>query len=218
MSWRVLIVFLMLAAVASWQGGMQLGNWLVTRAPDTVASVADKDFKTLKLDALGRPIPPQPPQPRIDGTLGVPREVLPIEWAIEAITAADFDTDPNSMKVEGDEDDEALVSEGSETADAKRFAQDSAGRSGTANITANLSSTSGSAQRPAAPPVPPGITVTVISWQQSLKQELEQCSKVGFFQRPTCLQTARNKYCAPNNAWGRTPDCPSRQNEQLIAN
>jgi hypothetical protein len=216
MSWRVLIVFLVLAAVASWQGGVQLGNWLVTRAPDTVASVADKDFKTLKLDARGRPIPAQPPQPRIDGTLGVPREVEPIEWALEAITAANFETDPNSMKVEGDEDDEALVSEGSETADAKRLGLDVARRTDATDVTA--SSSSGFVQRPAAPPVPPGITVTVISWQQSLKQELEQCSKVGFFQRPTCLQTARNKYCAPNDAWGKAADCPPRQIDQSYSN
>ncbi|MFZ4709257.1 MAG: hypothetical protein ACOYMH_05385 [Zwartia sp.] len=215
MSWRVLIVFLVLAGVASWQGGVQLGNWLVTRAPDTVASVADKDYKTLKLDALGRPITAQPPQPRIDGTLGVPRELTPIEWAIEAITADVFEIDPNSMKVEGDDDEEGNGTESSETADAKRLAQDNTQPTDRPDVAANQS---GSAQRPAAPPVPPGITVTVSSWQQSLKQELEQCAKVGFFQRPTCLQNARNKYCAPNDAWGRTQDCPARQSEQLYGN
>jgi hypothetical protein len=215
MSWRVLIAFLVLAGVASWQGGVQLGNWLVTRAPDTVASVADKDYKTLKLDALGRPITAQPPQPRIDGTLGVPRELIPIEWAIEAITADDFDTDPNRMKVEGDDDDEGTVSEGSETADAKRLARNARERTEPA---ANSAGTSDFARRPAAPPVPPGITVTVTSWQQSLKQELEQCGKLGFFQRPTCLQNARNKYCAPNEAWGKAADCPARQFEQLSGN
>lgn len=215
MSWRVLIVFLMLAGVASWQGGVQLGNWLVTRAPDTVASVADKDYKTLKLDALGRPITAQPPQPRIDGTLGVPREIEPIEWAIEAVTADDFETDPNRMKVEDDDDDEDTVSEGSETADARRLARNAKERS---DSTENSAPSSGSTARPAAPPVPPGITVTVISWQQSLKQEIEQCGKLGFFQRPTCLQNARSKYCAPNNAWGKTADCPARQNEQLTGN
>ena len=213
MSWRVLIVLLVLAAVASWQGGVQLGNWLVTRAPDTVASVADKDYKTLKLDALGRPIAAQPPQPRIDGSLGVPRELKPIEWAIEAITADDLEADPNKMKV--DDDDEGNVSEGSETADARRLVQDNTRRIDRLDVAANQA---GSTQRPAAPPVPPGITVTVTTWQQSLKQELEQCTKVGFFQRPTCLQNARNKYCAPNDAWGRTPDCPARQNEQLLGN
>jgi hypothetical protein len=218
MSWRVLIVFLVLAAVASWQGGVQLGNWLVTRAPDTVASVADKDYKALKLDALGRPITAQPPQPRIDGSLGVPRELNPIEWAIEAITADVFETDPNSMKVEGDDDEESNVTEGSETADARRLAQETSRRNDRSDVVANPSGTSGSAQRPAAPPVPPGVTVTVTSWQQSLKQELEQCAKVGFFQRPTCLQNTRNKYCAPNDAWGRTPDCPARQSEQLYGN
>ena len=216
MSWRVLIVFLMLAGVASWQGGVQLGNWLVTRAPDTVASVANKDHKNLKFDALGRPITAQPPQPRIDGTLGVPRELDPIEWAIEAISADDFETDPNRMKVEGDdEDDEGAVSEGSETADAKRLARNANDRSDPA---ANSTGTSDSARRPPAPPVPPGITVSVISWQQSLKQELEQCGKLGFFQRPTCLQNARNKYCAPSDAWGKTADCPPRQHEQLTGN
>jgi hypothetical protein len=216
MSWRVLIVFLVLAAVASWQGGVQLGNWLVTRAPDTVASVADKDNKILKFDALGRPITAQPPQPRIDGTLGVPRELDPIEWAIEAVTAEDFETDPNRMKVEGDDDDdEGTASEGSETADARRLARNAKERS---DNPANSAGTSDSARRPAAPPVPPGITVTVTSWQQSLKQELEQCGKLGFFQRPTCLQTARNKYCAPNEAWGKAADCPARQFEQLSGN
>ena len=216
MSWRVLIVFLVLAAVASWQGGVQLGNWLVTRAPDTVASVADKDNRALKFDALGRPITAQPPQPRIDGTLGVPRELDPIEWAIEAISADDFETDPNRMKVEGDDDDdESTASEGSETADAKRLARNAKERS---DNTANSAGASNSTRRPAAPPVPPGITVTVISWQQSLKQELEQCAKLGFFQRPTCSQNARNKYCAPNDAWGKTADCPARQSEQLIGN
>jgi len=218
MSWRVLIVFLILAGVASWQGGVQLGNWLVTRAPDTVASVADKDYRALKLDALGRPITAQPPQPRIDGTLGVPRELTPIEWAIEAITADVFETDPNSMKVEGDDDEEGNLSEGSETADAKRLAQDNTRRTDRPDIDTGRLGTTGSAQRPAAPPIPPGITVTVTSWQQSLKQELEQCAKLGFFQRPTCLQNTRNKYCAPNDAWGKTPDCPARQNEQLIGN
>ena len=216
MSWRVLIVFLVLAAVASWQGGVQLGNWLVTRAPDTVASVADKDNKTLKFDALGRPITAQPPQPRIDGTLGVPRELVPIEWAIEAVTANDFETDPNRMKVEGDdEDDEGTASEGSETADARRLARNAKERS---DNPANSAGTSDSARRPAAPPVPPGISVKVLSWQQSLKQELDQCAKLGFFQRPTCSQNARNKYCASNDAWGKTADCPPRQHEQLTGN
>jgi hypothetical protein len=27
MSWRALFIFLLLAAVASWQGGIQLGEW-----------------------------------------------------------------------------------------------------------------------------------------------------------------------------------------------
>ena len=218
MSWRVLIVFLVLGVIASWQGGVQLGNWLVTRAPDSVASLADKDNRIIKLDALGRPITAQPPQPRIDGTLGVPRELNPIVWAIEAIMADDLETDPNKMNVDDDDDPEGKVSEGSETADSRRLAQSTAGRADRADGAPSQSTSFGSTQRPAAPPVPPGITVTVTTWQQSLKQEVEQCAKGGFFQRPTCLQNARNKYCAPNDAWGKVPDCPARQSEQLYGN
>jgi hypothetical protein len=54
--------------------------------------------------------------------------------------------------------------------------------------------------------------VTVYNWVQSLKKEIEQCSNIGFFQRPTCIQNARNKFCNPNNGWGNTPDCPPRIN------
>ncbi len=215
MSWRVLIVFLMLAAVASWHGGVELGNWLVTRAPETVASVADKLDTTLKLDANGRPITAQPPQPRIDGTLGIPRELVPIEWAIEAIAADDFDTDPDAMKIDQDDDNEQ-AGEGSEAADAKRLASDSKLPVRPPDFGVIKETAPPVSQRPVAPPVPPGITVTVISWQQSLKKELDQCANVSFFQRPTCLQNVRNKYCAPNDAWGKTADCPARPNDQVM--
>jgi len=220
MSWRVLIVFLMLAAVASWQGGVQLGNWLVTRAPDTLASVADKDYKALALDANGRPITAQPPQPRMDGTLGVPREPVPVEWAIEPVTAEDFEIDPNATKIAGDDDDAAI--EGSETADARRLAAEGPSRRAPSELTSERQTAlsavaSNPAQRPVAPPVPPGITVTVITWQQALKKELEQCANVGYFQRPTCLQNARNKYCTPSEAWGKTAECPARPSDPTTA-
>ena len=214
MSWRVLIVFLVLAAVASWQGGLELGKWLVSRAPDTVASVADKDYKALGLDANGRPLTVQPPQPRIDGTLGVPRELQPIDWTIEAVTADNFELDPNAMKID-DEDDDDQSSEGSEAADARREQARAKLPRPPSDFGFVENERPPAAQSAAAPPVPPGITVTTISWTQLLKRDLDQCSKVGFFQRPTCVQTARNKYCAPNNAWGKTPDCPPKPMDQI---
>jgi hypothetical protein len=47
-------------------------------------------------------------------------------------------------------------------------------------------------------------------WQDALRRELAQCADAGFFQRPTCAWNARNKYCAPNQAWGTIAECPHR--------
>ena len=64
---------------------------------------------------------------------------------------------------------------------------------------------------PAAPPAaPPTAASTGGDWQNSLRQELHACSSLGFFDRPSCAWAARNKYCGPNNAWGKTRDCPAK--------
>ena len=39
---------------------------------------------------------------------------------------------------------------------------------------------------------------------------LQACSALGFFDRPSCAWAARNKYCEPNNGWGRVRDCPAK--------
>jgi len=48
------------------------------------------------------------------------------------------------------------------------------------------------------------------NWLGELRSELDQCANAGFFERPTCAWNARNRYCAPNSAWGRVPECPQR--------
>ena len=47
-------------------------------------------------------------------------------------------------------------------------------------------------------------------WQDALKRELAHCATQGFFERPSCSWAARNKYCAPNRAWGTMAECPAR--------
>ena len=47
------------------------------------------------LDANGRPYVAQPPQPRIDGTLGVPDKPADREWAINTVSLFDSVSDPN---------------------------------------------------------------------------------------------------------------------------
>ncbi|WP_454688040.1 hypothetical protein [Achromobacter aloeverae] len=57
------------------------------------------------------------------------------------------------------------------------------------------------AQSPAAAPA---------DWRDALRSELAQCASLGFFDRPTCSWTARNKYCGPNRAWGTMRECPRK--------
>ena len=90
MSWRFLFLFLVLAAASAVFGGIELGDWLIEHAPESIsqaASANSKNDRDIVLDANGKPFRAQPPQPRIDGTLGVPREMAPVEWTITAVTA-----------------------------------------------------------------------------------------------------------------------------------
>lgn len=230
MSWRALFIFLLLAAVASWQGGIQLGEWLVTRAPESISSApGSKDSKEQVLDANGKPFTAQPPQPRIDGTLGVPRATAHIEWTITPVIASMTNEGSLPMLVDSEGNyerrDSELAAGGAGLASAQNdiatldIASARPGMSGSSgdaparNYGGNTAQQSTRAGTPAgtATDTTKSVIVANLSWQQSLRKEIDQCNNLGFFQRPTCVQNARNKFCAPNNAWGKTADCPARE-------
>lgn len=197
MSWRALILFLLLAVVASWQGGRQLGLWLIDQAPESIASASSaKDDRSLVLDADGKPLAPQPPQPRIDGTLGVPKEMEPVEWSIAPIIASREDANSFEKEDEDDEDDEE---ERDSSADAENVR--------TVDVRPPASSSTSSVPTPRPMPLS--------SWQDNLKKELAQCNSVGFFRRPSCIDAAQNKFCGPNNAWGKVAACPDRNTNSM---
>lgn len=188
MSWRALIIFLLLAVVASWQGGQQLGHWLIEQAPESIASAFNPtDDRSQALDADGKPLAPQPPQPRIDGTLGVPRDMEPVEWAITAAIASREDA--NSFDKDADEGDQDTIP------------------------TLDVSSSSTIASTPRPVPV---TNIATESWQQALSKELARCSSVGFFRRPGCVDAAQAKFCGPNNAWGKVTGCPARSSDAPV--
>lgn len=231
MSWRFLFVFLLLTALAAWQGGIQLGEWLIARAPDSIASTSrPKESNELILDANGKPFTAQPPQPRVDGTLGPVRERTEIDWALDARVADPFSAESTEMKIDADgmpieasegnyeKRDNELFPGGSSlpsgqrdiaTLDVANTKQDT-NQAGRQQANAGSGSENSSIQQ-AAPTRPAPQT-----WQQALKNDLNQCASLGFFQRPTCVQNARNRYCAPNNAWGKTADCPARSSDPAI--
>ncbi len=96
MSWRFLIATLLIALGASAWGGIQLGDWLVAHAP-AAAPAPGQDAAASQqpvLDANGRPYVAQPPQPRIDGTLGVPDKPADREWQVNTVSLFDTVSDP----------------------------------------------------------------------------------------------------------------------------
>jgi hypothetical protein len=208
MSWRILFLVLIVAGIAAWQGGIHLGTWLVAQAPLSVASVPSSGPSAL-LDADGKPLAPAPPQPRIDGTLGVPREMAPIEWTIEAVIASYEDANSSGKKSDDDDDDDDDDENREKSSERRDYEASAAGRGlptgprDIATVDLGLPGFAAGAKPQPTPPVNTG------AWQQTLKKDLEQCAKQGFFQRPSCIQNARNKHCAPNNAWGKESDCPA---------
>ena len=220
MSWRVLFATLLLAlGVAAW-AGIQLGDWLVGHAPKASAAPGQDALASQEpiLDADGRPYVAQPPQPRVDGSLGVPDKPGGKSWEVSTVSLFETTTDP-SVQISRDN---ISVDEARKLAAASRVPLPSGASDVTTLDLQALPPTT-------TVPPPPGqqdYAVTAAntasgttpqggaiagSWQDALKRELAQCANEGFFQRPTCSWNARNKYCGPNRAWGTIAQCPPRQ-------
>jgi hypothetical protein len=219
MSWRFLFVFLLLVAGGAAIGGMELGDWLIAHAPESIAQAASGNSKSdreVVLDANGKRFTPQPPQPRIDGTLGVPRELAPTEWTITAVSALDISRESNATQI-GDDEPQELPAGGTGLPNPS-------GDVATVDVTSTRGTPAGPASaNPAAgqPAARPGnspqqrtpaapAAAGVPEWLQTLRREIEVCNNLGFFQRPACVQNARNKICTPNDAWSKVPECPPR--------
>lgn len=208
MSWRFMIVVLFIAAGLSAWGGITLGHWLIAHGPET--SPVAEELMVAELDVLdadGRPYTAQPPQPLIDGRLGVPEPVTQIAWHV-----------PETSLAEQADQLPIAIATTSITLEQARSLSDTGEFQGLADVGDLI----GALQRgqqglqpievPPPPPAPvPGTEVQPDgNWQQTLRQEINACSNLGFFDRPSCAWAARNKYCGPRNAWGQTRDCPAR--------
>jgi len=210
MSWRFILAILLIAAGASAWGGLQLGNWLVAHSPTAPVTPPHPELSDVPvLDANGLPYTAAPPQPLVNGRLGVPSEPARIAWQLE---------DPSLEKITSN----PAIHVATTTitmAEAQALAEEGGGTGlqGIADVSGlGLTGTGGQPQplQPVEmappPPPPPPTAVNNQAWQASLRQDLQACSAKGFFDRPSCAWTARNKYCGPNKAWGRVADCPAK--------
>ena len=219
MSWRFIFVILIISLGASAWGGVQLGEWLVAHGPvkPEVKSTPVELSEVPVLDADGKPFVAVAPQPLMNGSLGVPEEPEPIEWEITPPSLAQMQNEtPISLATTTISMEEAvqiananphglkgLADVGDLLGDTGQVARSNAPQQGGQQFVQSIDVT-----QPAAPPPPAPRGGG--NWEASLRQELQACSKLGFFDRPSCSWAARNKYCEPNNAWGRTRDCPAK--------
>lgn len=223
MSWRFIFAILIIAVGASAWGGIQLGEWLVAHGPvkPEVTSTPPELAEVPVLGADGKPFVALAPQPRVDGSQAVPEAPEPVQWELEAPSVAQTQQEtPISLATTT-----ISMAEAIQIANANPH-----GLQGLADVGDLMGagvSGGGLTGAPAAgspqfiqpvditmpPPPPPPVAAgpqTNGNWEAALRRELQACSNLGFFDRPSCSWAARNKYCEPNNAWGRTRDCPAK--------
>ncbi|NYT58590.1 hypothetical protein H0A65_06585 [Alcaligenaceae bacterium] len=214
MSWRILIAILIVLAGASAWGGLRLGDWLVAHGPVAPPIAEHPELSSVPvLDANGLPFMAQPPQPLMNGQLGVPEAPDQLAWQVSETAVDDIVNNPAiaiaTTKISMEE-----------AIQIAEFGDNSSGLQGIADISGlglgNNQSNNGNAplqpiEMAPAPPPPSNVGATGNNaWQAQLRQALQACSAENFFNRPSCAWTARNRYCEPNNAWGRVGDCPSK--------
>ncbi|MCC2596269.1 hypothetical protein LKR43_07940 [Pusillimonas sp. MFBS29] len=216
MSWRILIAILVVLAGASAWGGLRLGDWLVAHGPVAPPVVEHPELSdTPVLDANGLPFMAQPPQPLMNGQLGVPEAPDQLAWQISETAADDILSNPAiSVATSKISMEEAIQ--------IAEYGEQSSGLQGIADITGlglgsiNSNNPGNAPLQPieVAPAAPAPNTASASSgnngWQAALHQALRACDAEGFFSRPSCAWAARNRYCEPNNAWGRVSGCPSK--------
>lgn len=215
MSWRLLLVFSVLMLAASAAAGVALGNWLVDQAPRLTADPRTNVSRPLELvlDPSGRPLVALAPQPRLDGTLGEPHDQLPAMWEIQPISL--FETNLDPMVVLGRGDESFTVADMLSQAGIGLVQGE--GDVATLDLTAQEPEQLSDAQASSAVTsnaTPPPLAVAQVPleqrpWREQLAQAIDACNELGFFSRPGCIERARKKFCAPNQAWGRDPLCPS---------
>lgn len=206
MSWRfIFVVLLSVLGLSAW-GGYVLGNWLIEHGPVRVPAVATfEDFSPQPtLGADGKPYTAQPPQPLVDGRLGIPKPPESFSWQID-----------ESHNLLAEAPPIALATTPISMSEAIRITsrdQQSGGLQGLARLDRIQPIEADD------PPPPPSQDVVETdptplqggNWLAELRRELNACKQVGFFKRPSCAWEARNKYCGPNGAWGQVSECPKK--------
>lgn len=224
MSWRFIFAIVIISLGAAAWGGIRFGEWLVAHGPvkPEIKTTPPELSEIPVLDADGKPFLAQAPQPLLNGRLGVPDPLEPIQWEVVAPTLAELQAEtPISLATTTISMDEAVQIAGANPHGLQGLADVGdlmGGGDSIGNVAAGPPTHGPQFIQPVditTPPPPPPAPVAAGpagagNWEAALRKELQACSRLGFFERPSCSWAARNKYCEPNNAWGRSRDCPAK--------
>jgi hypothetical protein len=224
MSWRFLIIFLVIMLAAAGMAGVGVGEWLVAKAPVSLDAarnnLPEPESKTVR-DSSGRAIIPEAPQPLIDGGLGVPPQAKALLWEVQPNSLFDGFIDPmviisrdGQSYTVGD----MLSNAGQDLPQGPTDIQ-------TLDVTqvgaAIPTRAPGASSPQPLPLLPPQLAQSAqsaqsatprqtLSWQEQLKEAVEKCDAGSFFDLPSCMERARDRFCTPNKAWGKIALCPAR--------
>lgn len=208
--------------------GCLLGLWLSWHAPADIVTAAGAPIPENRPGSAEAPIAqidasrfvPEPPQPRLDGTRGVPRRPvqptapIPMVSALSAPPAdALLSTNPPDLAKLQEQYDEGKTAV-APPAYIQSPAQTPMAPIATVDATDMASPV---AQGPATPatPMPPTASASnagTEGWMVALRTDLQRCTEQGFVSRAICVEQAKWRHCGPNDGWGKIADCPRTGN------
>jgi hypothetical protein len=222
--WARISIFIVAALMLAAAGGAWFGHMLVQQAPKSPVPAASGSTP-IAIGLNGGQIP-EPPQPRLDGSLGVP-ERAPAIPVPDAPLVSILDDENVPIPVSS-----ASSGSGSKEDDLEALLlreSNFLSNSGVANP-APPPASAGMSQ-PAPQPAPrrdgelppelafavalpadapaPGSANSTPAWLGNLRASLSRCSTQRYFSQSECEQRLRLQHCEPNRGWGQVPECPA---------
>ncbi|MBU4613024.1 hypothetical protein IMZ29_21505 [Achromobacter sp. GG226] len=211
--WARISIFLVAALLVAAAAGAFFGHLLVQNAPFAPQQDTQPSTPISQVGADGQAYVPEPPQPRVDGSLGVPQRRAAGESA-PLVSLLEANQNPGiAISTSRADDLDSLMA---------RLQTNGAMGPGRSGIPVPSFQESGQQGAPAPRELPPELAFAVAqpaesapaapavpAWQQSLRDSLGRCGRQRFFSEAECEQRLRVQYCEPNGGWGRVAECPA---------
>lgn len=226
--WARISIFIVAALMVAAAGGAWFGHLLVQQAPKSPVPAA-AGSTPIAIGLNGGQMIPEPPQPLLDGSLGVPERApaIPVPEA-PLVSILDDENVPirvssASPRTESEDDLEALLLR------ENNFLPNH-GAAGNGVAGAAPSGSTGMVAQAAPPPqpaprrdgeLPPELAFAVAlpadapppsstpAWLGNLRASLARCATQRYFSQSECEQRLRLQHCEPNRGWGQVPECPA---------